>query len=96
MAFKHPPLAADDGPFEEDNPEWTDAMFAKARPAEEVLPPEIAAQFKRAPGRPRAERPKIAVKLRLDQDIVEHFRAGGPGWQTRINDALAAMAEKKR
>jgi uncharacterized protein (DUF4415 family) len=28
------------------------------------------------------------VSLRIDQDILEHFRAMGPGWQDRINDAL--------
>ena len=31
---------------------------------------------------------KELVSLRLDQDILEHFREGGPGWQERINAAL--------
>jgi uncharacterized protein (DUF4415 family) len=31
---------------------------------------------------------KEQVTLRIDQDILEHFRDGGPGWQDRINDAL--------
>ena len=35
---------------------------------------------------------KDAVSLRLDQAVIDHFRAGGPGWQTRINDALRAAA----
>jgi uncharacterized protein (DUF4415 family) len=39
-------------------------------------------------GRPRSEAPKKAVNLRLDQDVIERFRAGGPGWQSRINQAL--------
>jgi uncharacterized protein (DUF4415 family) len=39
-------------------------------------------------GRPRSENPKLAIKLRIDPDVVEHFRATGPGWQTRINDTL--------
>jgi len=39
-------------------------------------------------GRPPSTNPKIALKLRIDPDIVEHFRATGPGWQTRINDTL--------
>jgi uncharacterized protein (DUF4415 family) len=34
------------------------------------------------------------VALRLDRDVVEHFRRGGPGWQTRINDALAALVKQ--
>jgi uncharacterized protein (DUF4415 family) len=35
------------------------------------------------------------LNLRLDSDVVEHFRATGPGWQTRINDALRRAAKLK-
>jgi len=31
---------------------------------------------------------KQVVSLRLDPDIIEAFRATGPGWQARINEAL--------
>ena len=31
---------------------------------------------------------KVPVYIRLDADIVEHFRDGGKGWQTRLNDTL--------
>ncbi|MDA0822709.1 MAG: BrnA antitoxin family protein [Proteobacteria bacterium] len=41
-------------------------------------------------GRPKAERPKEAVKIRLDADILDALRASGDGWQTRINDTLRA------
>ena len=34
------------------------------------------------------------VTLRIDQDVLEHFRAGGPGWQDRINEALRKAAGK--
>jgi uncharacterized protein (DUF4415 family) len=48
-------------------------------------------------GRPKLERPKRAVKLRLDQDVLDHFRARGPGWQTRINATLVrAVARTKK
>jgi uncharacterized protein (DUF4415 family) len=40
-------------------------------------------------GRPRLERPKRQVTLRLDAEVVEGLRATGPGWQTRANAALA-------
>lgn len=33
-------------------------------------------------------RPKKAISIRLDQDIIDHFKAGGDGWQSRINDEL--------
>lgn len=48
-------------------------------------------------GRPPLARPKEAVKLRLSPDVLDHFRAGGPGWQTRINETLEkAVAREKR
>jgi uncharacterized protein (DUF4415 family) len=31
----------------------------------------------------------VAVSLRLDQAVVDGFKAGGPGWQTRMNAVLA-------
>jgi uncharacterized protein (DUF4415 family) len=37
---------------------------------------------------------KERVSLRIDQDVLEHFQAGGPGWQDRINDALRKAAGK--
>jgi uncharacterized protein (DUF4415 family) len=35
---------------------------------------------------------KQQVTLRLDPDVVAKFKAGGPGWQGRINDALRNSA----
>jgi uncharacterized protein (DUF4415 family) len=32
--------------------------------------------------------PKKLVSLRIDQDVIDAFRAAGPGWQSRINAAL--------
>lgn len=43
-------------------------------------------------GRPKAETTKTLVSLRLDPDVIEHFRKGGPGWQRRINDTLRKAA----
>ena len=43
-------------------------------------------------GRPRKAAPKEAVSLRLDPDVLAHFRASGPGWQSRINQALRKAA----
>ena len=31
---------------------------------------------------------KVSIKLRLDPDIVESYRATGKGWQARINADL--------
>jgi uncharacterized protein (DUF4415 family) len=41
-------------------------------------------------GRPKSDAPKKLVSLRLDPDVVERFRATGPGWQSRINETLRA------
>jgi uncharacterized protein (DUF4415 family) len=37
---------------------------------------------------------KEQVTLRIDQDVLEHFQATGPGWQDRINEALRKAAGK--
>jgi uncharacterized protein (DUF4415 family) len=39
------------------------------------------------PVRPE-DRAKVPVYIRLDPDIVDFFKSGGPGYQTRINAAL--------
>jgi uncharacterized protein (DUF4415 family) len=81
-----------DPALHDENPEWTQRDFAKAKPASEVLPPEVMAQFKNKGGRPRIENPKQAVKLRIDADVLAKFRESGPGWQTRINGILRAVS----
>ena len=49
-----------------------------------------ATEFKqmRRPGRPLGSGTKTQITLRLDTDLVEKFKATGPGWQTNINAAL--------
>lgn len=37
------------------------------------------------PAQPRA---KKLLTLRMDEDVIEAFRATGKGWQARMNDAL--------
>jgi len=43
-------------------------------------------------GAKRARKPapnaKKLLTLRLDPDVIEHFKAAGDGWQTRMNEAL--------
>jgi uncharacterized protein (DUF4415 family) len=70
-----------------DNPELTEEEFKLARPFAEVFP-ELAASIKRARGRPAMERPRKVVSLRMDQDVLDKFRATGKGWQSRVNEAL--------
>jgi uncharacterized protein (DUF4415 family) len=44
------------------------------------------------PGRPKKAAPKEAVNIRLDPDVLAHYRATGPGWQSRINEDLRKAA----
>jgi hypothetical protein len=38
---------------------------------------------------PTGDEPKKQVTLRLPREVIEHFRASGKGWQSRIGDLLA-------
>jgi uncharacterized protein (DUF4415 family) len=88
---------------DDDLPEWTEEMFDHAqynvgdkviRPATGVLTKDglkIVAPFviPTPKGRPpQGTEPKKQVTLRLDVDLIERFRAGGAGWQSRINATL--------
>lgn len=43
-------------------------------------------------GRPKSDNPKVPVTIRLDRDLVEWFKRGGDGWQTRMNEELRKVA----
>ncbi len=36
---------------------------------------------------------KASISLRVDQDVLEWFKAQGPGYQTRINAVLRAFRD---
>jgi uncharacterized protein (DUF4415 family) len=63
-----------------DNPPWT----------EELLGPPI---FRRGRG-PQQSLTKLLTTLRLDPAVLEYFRAKGPGYQTRINEALREIVRR--
>jgi len=74
----------------DDNPEWSEADFARARPASEALPANIAAMLVRQRGRPALapEARKQRINIRLSPDVVAALRASGAGWQTRADELL--------
>ncbi|WP_337997788.1 BrnA antitoxin family protein [Oleispirillum naphthae] len=82
----------------DDAPELTEEMFEKGvwkigdREVDRAEGQAAASAVRRG-GRPRAESPKKPVNIRLDPDVLAHFKATGPGWQTRINDALRKAAK---
>lgn len=69
----------------------TPEMVKRLRPFNEAE----KAFWRKALGRPLADDPKKAVSLRLDSDVIAHFKKGGAGWQSRINAALRAQAKLK-
>eukprot|EP01012_Entosiphon_sulcatum_P026243 TRINITY_DN31655_c0_g1_i1.p2 TRINITY_DN31655_c0_g1~~TRINITY_DN31655_c0_g1_i1.p2 ORF type:complete len:107 (-),score=18.80 TRINITY_DN31655_c0_g1_i1:211-531(-) len=77
-----------------DNPELTDEQIAQAKPFREAFP-DLAAAIDRElarRGRPPVENPRRQVSIRLDPEVLEHYKSTGKGWQSRINDALRKAA----
>lgn len=43
-------------------------------------------------GWPKLENPKVSTTIRLSPEVIAYFKAGGPGWQSRIDEALRKLA----
>lgn len=65
---------------QDDAPELTDAFFEQA---DEFVGDRLVKR-----GRPRVSMRKLQLTVRYDAEVVEAFRATGPGWQSRMNAAL--------
>lgn len=76
--------------IDDENPEWTAEMFDQAVGLDQL--PKSLQNKLRSRG-PQRRPTKIATTVRFDRDVVEHFKADGPGWQTRINEALKKAIE---
>jgi uncharacterized protein (DUF4415 family) len=42
-------------------------------------------------GRPRSTNPRKQLTLRLPADVIDRWKATGPGWQTRMADRLSKV-----
>jgi uncharacterized protein (DUF4415 family) len=83
LVHPHDPDTFGDGAFDPDDD------------APDLSTPYWVEQFAKATvqrGRPKSAAPKVSTTLRLDPDVLDSFRAGGPGWQSRINAALRKAA----
>ena len=75
-------------------------MLAKMRLASEVVPEIVEAHARGELGRnaprqfrgPQKKPTTVQTTIRLDADVVAHFKEGGKGWQSRINTALRETA----
>ena len=78
-----------------ENPVWTAATFAKARPAKEVLPElfgkSTVAEMVKPRGRPKSPESKTLISLRVSKDTLARWKATGAGWQTRMAEALGKL-----
>lgn len=66
----------------DDNPPMNPAFLSGMKPSKR--------------GRPKMDAPKVEVKIRLDANTVAHLRGSGPGWQTRVNEALGQLVAAGR
>jgi uncharacterized protein (DUF4415 family) len=42
-------------------------------------------------GRPRSANPRKLISIRLPADVIERWKATGPGWQTRMAERLSKI-----
>ena len=64
----------------EELPELTDEMLARGKVNKG--------------GRPRSENPKKLISIRLPENVIQRWRATGPGWQTRMAEKLSRVVPK--
>ncbi|MEJ5976587.1 BrnA antitoxin family protein [Novosphingobium sp. PS1R-30] len=74
-----------------DNPELTAEQIDAARPFAEAFPELAKTVRRRGPGKKPA---MVSQTLRLDREVLEAWRASGPGWQRRMNDVLRKAMPK--
>jgi uncharacterized protein (DUF4415 family) len=73
-----------------ESPPLSDETLAHMRPAREKHADIVRAHERGELRRRGAQKAltKVPTTIRLDRDVIEHFRASGRGWQTRLNDTL--------
>ena len=64
----------------EELPELTDDMLARGKVNKG--------------GRPRSENPKKLISIQLPENVIQRWRATGPGWQARMAEKLSRVVPK--
>ena len=83
------PYEPDDGPYDPNDAEATRAWLKRA---DLIRHGKVVRRGKRGPQKAPT---KKLISLRLSPEVVEHFKAGGPGWQTRIDRTLKEAIRKR-
>lgn len=73
--------------------ELTAVDLKKFRPAAEMLSPELQAKIGMRRRGPQKDPTKERITIRLSTNVLEDFRATGPGWQSRMDSALRDWLE---
>jgi uncharacterized protein (DUF4415 family) len=83
------PYEPGDGAYDPNDAEATRAWFERA---DLIRKGKVLRRGKRGPQKAPT---KKLVSLRLSTEVIEHFKAGGPGWQTRIDSTLRGAIRKR-
>jgi len=67
----------------DDFPEIPENLLARMKPSKRGRPPQGNA-------------PKQSIALRVDREVLEAFKARGPGWQSRMQATLKRAASRMK
>ncbi len=70
-----------------DSPTWTSADFERAVRLDGVSLGDAVATLRRGRG-PQVKPKKVAISIRINPKIIDHFKADGAGWQARMEKVL--------
>ncbi len=82
------PFEPGDGPYDPNDAEATRAFFERA---DLIRGGKLVRRGKRGPQKAPT---KKLVSLRLSPEVIDYFKADGPGWQTRIDSTLIASIKR--
>jgi uncharacterized protein (DUF4415 family) len=80
------PYSPEDGPYDPNDPPAVAAYWDQTTI---IHKGEVV---RRGRG-PQKAPTKQRITIRLSPEVVEHFRASGPGWQNRVDEALAKLVK---
>jgi uncharacterized protein (DUF4415 family) len=78
-----------------DNPLLGDRPSSRTRPASEAHP-DLVARYRGQRGPQKSKPVKKQISLRVDPDVLDHYRSLGPGWMRRMNEVLRKAAGLKK
>jgi uncharacterized protein (DUF4415 family) len=83
------PYEPEDGPYDPNDAEAARAWLAQA---DLIHGGKVVRRGKRGPQKAPT---KTLVSLRLSPEVIDHFKAAGRGWQTRIDSTLMESIKRR-